>query len=68
MSQWISIDDMLPPESGKVLMTDGKRIYMSSRNAMCRTADGLHEIPENYGSGAVITHWMPLPEPPEDGK
>ena len=66
MTEWISMEDHLPPETGCVLMTDGKRMYISSRNALFKNSAGLHEIPANFGSGAVVTHWLPLPPPPAD--
>lgn len=28
---------------------------------------GRHEVPANYGRGMVVTHWMPLPDPPGGG-
>lgn len=63
MSEWVSIEDGLP-ESGQ------------GENNRCLTlwSDGDIEVfPIGDVSGwlqslsdAVITHWMPLPSPPED--
>lgn len=66
--EWISVKDMLPDENiGKVLMTDGERHYIAPRGWMHRIngADGIY-IPANHGAGANVTHWMPLPELPEE--
>ena len=51
MSEWISVKDRLPL-TGTVLATDG--IIVITAPASSVTKDG-----------PAITHWMPLPEPPE---
>lgn len=60
---WISVKDRLPEEKVKVLVVlgsniRGKRICIDQR------------ISGNWrGLGCLVTHWMPLPEPPErDGE
>lgn len=64
---WISVEDELPPKkseydalSNNVLATDGKEIYESVYN---------HDFEEwfTHDLWAInnITHWMPLPSPPE---
>jgi len=68
MSQWISVEDRLPEKDGAYLtILDGR-------------GHGYYGHPEiTYGShdwhcfwnarGAmIVTHWMPLPEPPERSK
>ena len=56
---WISVKDRLPEEKVKVLVVlgsniRGKRICIDQR------------ISGNWrGLGCLVTHWMPLPEPPE---
>ena len=61
--EWISVKDKLPEEKVKVLVVlgsniRGKRICIDQR------------ISGNWrGLGCLVTHWMPLPEPPErDGE
>ena len=61
--EWISVKDRLPEEKVKVLVVlgsniRGKRICIDQR------------ISGNWrGLGRLVTHWMPLPEPPErDGE
>ena len=49
--QWISVKERLPME-GTVLATDGNVVITAPSSSV--TADG-----------PAITHWMPLPEPPE---
>jgi hypothetical protein len=62
MSEWISVEDRLPETTGMVLATNGDTVlsfpYM-------RYADGGGK----WGIGSDgITHWMPLPAPPESKK
>ena len=51
-SGWISFKKRLP-KTGTVLVTDGKIVITAPSSSV--TKDGL-----------AITHWMPLPEPPEE--
>ena len=59
---WISVKDRLPEEKVKVLVVlgsniRGKRICIDQR------------ISGNWrGLGCLVTHWMPLPEPPKEGE
>lgn len=66
---WISVEDELPPKkseyddlSNNVLATDGKEIYESVYN---------HDFEDWFTHDMwgldKITHWMPLPQPPESG-
>lgn len=60
MAEWISVKDRLPRNSNTVLcVTKNGRPFVSKYNyAWSRWAV----------SGSVkVTHWMPLPEPPEEG-
>lgn len=62
---WISVKDKLPEDDKLVL------VYLTSNyfDLLKREKDCLWH--DSYGalecSDASITHWMPLPEPPEDG-
>lgn len=64
---WISVQDRLPKERGRYLCWFGK-------NTLCVGADIATYLPEWHGFGILesdtvlqnITHWMPLPEPPEE--
>ena len=59
MSNWISVDDRLPDELQHVLIDDfngvGHTIY---RVKAFKKANVVWEQTN-------VTHWMPLPEPPE---
>jgi Lar family restriction alleviation protein len=59
-SGWISVEDELPPESMRVIVFDGDEVFSGRLFHGAWFAQGS-PFPEN-GS---ITHWMPLPEPPE---
>ena len=71
--QWISVKDRLPDYMGEVL------VIVSGKPHENITLDGAYEIAEydpvegwilemwpEWCSG-VVTHWMPMPEPPEEG-
>ena len=49
--EWISVKDRLP-KTGTVLATDGKVVITAPSPSVTL--------------GGVITHWMPLPEPPKN--
>ena len=68
--RWIPVEERLPEkENAQVLMTDGERCYISSRNNMVRFLDceGIF-IPGKAGAGVKVTHWMPLPKPAKEEK
>ena len=64
VQEWIPIKDRLPGEV-RILTTDGNRIYLTHGGRIYRTKDRRYRIPENWGNGADVTHWMPLPHLPE---
>lgn len=59
MSEWVSIDDKLPANGDYVLAFDG--------DSMCVAfvCDGEFNSWDDRVSWSDITHWMPLPEQPE---
>ena len=72
LNGWISVKDRLPDYMGEVL------VIVSGKPHENITLDGAYEIAEydpvegwilemwpEWCSG-VVTHWMPLPEPPEE--
>lgn len=60
MSEWISVKDKLPANGNKVLYYDAnyKKIDCSLYDYDCfmETSRAFHNV----------THWMPLPEPPNE--
>ena len=63
---WISVKDRLPEKvteywSDDVLVTDGKKCYVGYYHFLNRDWDGLYSDITHV----KISHWMPLPEPPE---
>lgn len=66
-TKWIPVTERLPEYvDGHVLVTDGKRVKISCRNAFYNTATGETRCAQGYGAGMSITHWMPLPAVPEE--
>lgn len=63
--RWISVDDRRPKPGTRVLATDGVFVgeaYRTSADTW-RRYDG---IAMRDCIGSVVTHWMPLPEAPEE--
>lgn len=64
--RWISVDDRHPKPGTRVLATDGIFVgeaYRTSADTW-RRYDG---IAMRDCIGSIVTHWMPLPEAPEEG-
>ena len=62
--RWISVGDRLPEDDGYVLChcNDG------SPDVVCMYyGDGEFVTPELDNITHIVTHWMPLPQPPEEG-
>ena len=58
---WISVKDRLPEEGVRVLVWEKHgSAYVAYVN---KQVSGVWQIGDT--NGAIITHWMPLPEPPE---
>ncbi|MBR2783031.1 MAG: DUF551 domain-containing protein [Firmicutes bacterium] len=67
MSEWISVKDRLPQVGEKVL-TLSKFGHIFDR-ALQEFSGGIKLFsPDGLKPGRDVTHWMPLPEPPEEGK
>ena len=59
MGEWISVNDKLPVCGERVLITDGFGVF-----EVFRSASGKW-VRMGIGWQENVTHWMPLPEPPE---
>lgn len=74
MSEWISVKDKLPQKYDRVLVTDGKQVCLHYKQSGVNFADArghdlycscdLNHDRCDFVEGQ-ITHWMPLPKPPE---
>lgn len=64
--RWISVKERLPEKGVEVLTRD---IYGKIRNRSLHVLrDGTNMFwPDRLFPGKHITHWMPLPEAPEEG-
>lgn len=61
---WISVKERLPKDFDQALVYDGDKCYPIG---ICHKGEsGIWYSDMAYGMG-TITHWMPLPEPPEEG-
>jgi hypothetical protein len=62
MAEWISVNDRLPTVHENVLVWDStiKEVEVASMT-MCNEWFGVMACD-------TVTHWMPLPEPPKEGK
>ena len=66
LGKWISVDGTLPAPGTRVLATDGVFVgeaYRTSADTW-RRYDG---IAMRDCIGSIVTHWMPLPDAPEEG-
>jgi len=61
MSEWISVEDRLPEFEGAVLLPT---LVLRKENPFPTTR--LYSGNGVWQSRATITHWMPLPDPPND--
>lgn len=81
LSEWISVKERLPEEFGQCLVycqerstywetisCDGKRKVEESRESWWRYIDKSEFEPGEGFDHENVTHWMPLPEPPDDTK
>lgn len=65
--QWISVEEWRPEPGKRVLATDGVFVgeaYRTSADTW-RRYDG---IAMRDCLGSIVTHWMPLPDAPEEGE
>ena len=63
VQEWISVDDELPEDQEEVL------VCTRSKNGIRNIDKGYMAFDRFIHRGyAEVTHWMPLPNPPEMGK
>lgn len=71
---WISVKDRLPEKDTLVLVIANgkpcKNVTLADAYQLASYSEDegwiLDEFPE--AEGIAVAHWMPLPEPPEEGK
>ena len=61
--RWIPVTERLPEDFEEVLVYDGDFVQPGVHFRGRFDEYGNYESYEIYG----VTHWMPLPEPPEEG-
>ena len=69
MSEWISVKDRLPEERGSYLVFEPEFIdseLASWSVLVARYYETDKTFNYNFQVLSNVTHWMPLPEPPED--
>ena len=78
--EWISVKDRLPDDEQEVLVIahgwDGRLVYVGSLKRVEPQKSWLTGITNkssewslwgwSYLKKPIVTHWMPLPEPPEE--
>ena len=79
VQEWISVDDRLPEDEQEVLVIshgwDGRLVYIGSHKRVEAQKSWLTGITNkssewllwgwSYLKEPMVTHWMPLPEPPK---
>ena len=70
VQEWVSVDDRLP-EEGEYVLCVLKGFNYGGKIQVCKfvPADKFKDKPyfEHFRNGfPSVTHWMPLPEPPEE--
>lgn len=61
-TEWISTKERLPDDISKVLF------YTTIPSFEIGYYDGVEWCCEGWFERNEVTHWMPLPKPPEDGR
>lgn len=75
MREWIKCSDRLPEEGGEYLVVVEEKAGLVSKNRYVDAASNYGDYIDDYwntwndwkeGQEVHVTHWMPLPELPED--
>lgn len=64
MSDWVSVDDRLPDSGEWYLVANSKYKHLEIVFFDGTNGAGIHWL-QNGDYLERVTHWMPLPEPPE---
>ena len=63
--KWIPLSERLPDKSGEVLVCTRHDFYKTTNIAKAMFKKGSGGFYGQGGHWANVTHWMPLPKPPE---
>lgn len=68
MTQWIKCSERMPEEGEDVIVYDNLRqvhegYYLQYGDLVCWE---LYSYSSSYYDEVKVTHWMPLPEPPQE--
>ena len=73
LNEWISVKDKLPEKDGNYLVTAcdegcsaGEGIWYSMVVVVAEYYKGSWTWYDEYSLEGIVTHWMPMPEPPEE--
>jgi hypothetical protein len=66
MSEWISVNDRLPQVDFEVLVSCDGDVTISNFRVNCENGAMWFDI--ECENGWIVTHWMPVPEPPTKDK
>lgn len=67
--RWISVNERMPEKDGSFMCT----YKFNSNSEMQFVGDIYYFASDKYphwqheSAGVIVTHWMPLPEPPKEG-
>ena len=61
--KWISVEERLPWMNQKVLVSDGSIVTEAHYNGR---GEWIHNGHDMEIGGVIVTHWMPMPQPPEE--
>lgn len=71
MTEWIKCSDRLPEQNKNAILFDGKEVFCGyyegcdSKNEHCYGNQACDGICYGWYEKQDVTHWMPLPKPPE---
>ena len=70
VTQWISVEDRLPEDRGDVLVVAYWHERWGVHLGWCARERGAWSVHVGFAdrSDLTVTHWMPLPEAPEEGE